>query len=83
MSVTLAAGILLGLAGLAGIAFGVYAMLRGGRDDSNSSGGASGDRGGLGPIPERGIHFLAGLRMFIFGAICLAAAAFALWTQLS
>lgn len=83
MSVTLAAGILLGLAGLAGVAFGVYAMLRGGRDDSNSSGGASGDRGGLGPIPERGIHFLAGLRMFIFGAICLIAAAFALWTQFS
>lgn len=53
-------------------------MLRGGRDDSNSSG----DRGGLGPIPERGIHFLAGLRMFIFGALCLAAAALALWTQL-
>lgn len=56
----------------------MYAMLRGGRDDSNSSG----DRGGLGPIPERGIHFLAGLRMFIFGALCLAAAALALWTQL-
>lgn len=81
MSVTLAAGILLGLGGLAGLAFGVYAMLRGGRGDGDSSGGASGDRGGLGPIPERGIHFLAGLRMFIFGAICLIAAAVALWTQ--
>ncbi len=80
MSITLAAGVLLIVVGLAGVAFGVYAMLRGGRDDS---GGASGDRGGLGPIPERGIHFLAGLRMFIFGAICLIAAAFALWTQFS
>ena len=83
MGVALAAAILLIIVGLAGAAFGVYAMLRGGRDDSDSSGGASGDRGGLGPIPERGIHFLAGLRIFIFGAICLAAAAFALWTQLS
>lgn len=82
MSVTLAAAVLVGLAGLAGLAFGIYAMLRGGRD-GDSSGGASGDRGGLGPIPERGIHFLAGLRMFIFGAICLIAAAFALWTQFS
>ena len=80
MSVTLAAAVLLVLVGLAGVAYGVYAMLRGGRD---GSGGASGDRGGLGPIPERGIHFLAGLRMFIFGAICLIAAAFALWTQFS
>jgi len=51
-------------------------MLRGGRD--GGSGGASGDRGGLGPIPERGIHVLAGLRIAIFGVICLAAAAFAL-----
>lgn len=74
----LALAVLLGLGGLAGAAFGVYAMLRGGRD-----GGASGDRGGLGPIPERGIHFLAGLRIFIFGGICLGAAAFAFWTQLS
>ena len=51
-------------------------MLRGGRDD-----GTPEDRGGLGPIPERGIHVLAGLRMVIFGLICLAAAAFTL-TQL-
>lgn len=74
-----AAVILLGLVGVAGIAYGIYAMLSGGRDDS---GGASGDRGGLGPIPERGIHVLAGIRMVIFGVVCLAAAAFAL-AQLS
>ena len=70
------AAILLGLVGLAVILFGVYAMIRGGRDDS---GGASGDRGGLGPIPERGIHVLAGIRLIIFGLVCLAAAAFALF----
>lgn len=74
-----AAVILLGLVGVAGIAYGIYAMLSGGRD---GSGGASGDRGGLGPIPERGIHVLAGIRMVIFGVVCLAAATFAL-TQLS
>lgn len=70
------AAILLGLVGLAVILFGVYAMIRGGRD---GSGGASGDRGGLGPIPERGIHVLAGIRLIIFGLVCLAAAAFALF----
>lgn len=82
----LALAALLGLGGLAGAAFGLYAMLRGGRDSNAGAPGdhgASGDKGGLGPIPERGIHFLAGLRIFIFGGICLAAAAFALWTQLS
>lgn len=79
MALTLS--ILLGLVGLAIAAFGVYAMLRGGRD-YGGSGGASGDRGGLGPIPERGIHLLAGLRIFVFGALCLGAAAFAL-TQLA
>ncbi|WP_047865938.1 hypothetical protein [Rubrobacter aplysinae] len=73
------AAILLGLVGLAVILFGVYAMIRGGRDGNNDSGGASGDRGGLGPIPERGIHVLAGIRLVIFGLVCLAAAAFALF----
>ncbi|CAN5678433.1 hypothetical protein BH20ACT11_BH20ACT11_03180 [soil metagenome] len=70
-----AASILLGLVGAAVLAYGVYIMIHGGRDDS---GGAPGDRGGLGPIPERGIHVLAGLRIAIFGVLCLTAAAFAL-----
>jgi uncharacterized membrane protein HdeD (DUF308 family) len=69
------AAILLALVGIAVIAFGIYAMIHGGRDDS---GGASGDKGGLGPISERGIHVLAGVRLVIFGLVCLAAAAFAL-----
>lgn len=70
-----AASILLGLVGVAVLAYGVYIMVRGGRDGDS---GAPGDRGGLGPIPERGIHALAGLRIAIFGVLCLAAAAFAL-----
>ncbi|MDX5892900.1 hypothetical protein [Rubrobacter radiotolerans] len=67
-------GGLLVFIGLGGVAFGIYAMFRGGRDDDP-------DEGGLGPIPERGIHILAGVRMLLFGAICLAAGIFAI-TQL-
>lgn len=67
---------MLGLAGAATLIYGAYIMLRGGRD--SGSGGASGDRDGLGPIPERGIHALAGLRIAIFGVLCMIAAAFAL-----
>ena len=59
---TLAFGILLAVMGLAGLAFGVYALLRGGRDTPG---------GGLGPIPERAIHAVAGLRMLIGGAVAL------------
>jgi hypothetical protein len=70
-----AAAILLGLVGAAVLAYGVYIMIHGGRGGSS---GAPGDRGGLGPIPERGIHVLARLRIAIFGVLCLAAAAFAL-----
>jgi hypothetical protein len=55
-------GILLILAGLAGLAFGTYALLRGGR----------GQQGKIGPIPERGVHLIAGARMFLVGALCLA-----------
>jgi hypothetical protein len=56
-------GILLILAGLAGLAFGTYALLRGGR----------GQQGRIGPIPERGVHLIAGARMLLVGALCLAA----------
>ena len=56
-------GILLILTGLAGLAFGIYALLRGGRDQ----------QGRIGPIPERGVHLFAGTRMFLVGALSLGA----------
>ena len=59
----LAFGVLLALAGFAGIAVGAYALLRGGR----------GQEGGIGPIPERGVHVAAGIRMIVVGAPTLAA----------
>jgi hypothetical protein len=58
-----ALGILLTLTGLAGLAFGTYALLHGGR----------GQQGRIGPIPERGVHLIAGARMLLLGALCLAA----------
>jgi hypothetical protein len=57
----LATGVLLLLVGLVGVAYGIYALLRGGR----------GQEGGLGPIPERAIHAVAGIRMLIGGAVAL------------
>ena len=63
MQASSAFGILLTLAGLAGLAFGTYALLRGGRDG----------QGRIGPIPERGVHLIAGTRMLLVGAFCLAA----------
>jgi hypothetical protein len=59
-------GLLLVFAGLGGVSFGLYAILRGGREE----------RGGIGPIPERGVHFVAGIRMLVFGAVSLIAAAY-------
>ena len=72
MSPTLAFGLLLALVGLAGLAFGIYALLRGGR----------GQEGGIGPIPERGVHVVAGIRMLVVGALSLAAGAYLLWSSL-
>lgn len=72
MSPTLAFDLLLALVGIAGLSFGFYALLRGGR----------GQQGGIGPIPERGVHVVAGIRMLIVGALGLAAAAFLLWAAL-
>ena len=58
----LAMGILLVLLGFIGVAYGVYAIVRGGRDQEG---------GGIGPIPERAIHAVAGIRMLIGGAVAL------------
>jgi hypothetical protein len=63
---------LLILAGLAGLSFGIYALLRGGR----------GQQGGIGPISERGVHVVAGIRMLVAGALSLAAGAYLLWSNL-
>ena len=68
MQASRAFGILLILAGLAGLAFGTYALLRGGKDQ----------KGRIGPIPERGIHLIAGVRMLLVGALCLAAGIYSL-----
>lgn len=69
----LAFGLLLTLTGLAGLGFGIYALLRGGR----------GQRGGLGPVPERGIHAIAGLRMIVGGLVALLLGVVALSTYFS
>ncbi len=58
----LAMGILLVLLGIVGVAYGIYAIVRGGRNQEG---------GGLGPIPERAIHAVAGIRMLIGGAVAL------------
>jgi hypothetical protein len=72
VSPTLAFGLLLALVGVAGLAFGLYALLRGGR----------GQQGGIGPISERGVHVVAGIRMLVVGSLSLAAGAYLLWTAL-
>ncbi|MGB3683242.1 MAG: hypothetical protein WA990_12265 [Rubrobacteraceae bacterium] len=48
--------------------------MRGGRNQ--------GGRGGIGPIPERGIHLIAGLRMLVVGTLSLAAGVYVLWSAL-
>jgi hypothetical protein len=60
--VALAGGVFFVVVGLAGLGFGLFAMLRGGR----------GQRGGIGPLSERGVHVLAGIRMFLIGLVSLA-----------
>ena len=72
MSPVLALGVLLALAGVAGLLFGAYALLRGGR----------GQGGGIGPIPERGVHLVAGIRMTVAGFLGLAVGVYLLWTAL-
>jgi hypothetical protein len=63
LSLSLAAGLLLILTGLAALSFGLYALLRGGR----------GQRGGIGPLSERGVHIVAGVRMTVVGLLGLGA----------
>lgn len=72
MDAALGFGLLLALAGLGGVSFGLYTLLRGGRNDRNG-------RGGIGPIPERGVHVIAGVRMLVVGTLSLAAGAYLLW----
>ena len=56
-------GILLILISVATLSFAAYALLRGGK----------GQRGGIGPITERGIHVIAGIRMLLIGIASLVA----------
>ena len=63
MPASLAFGILLSLVGLACLAFSAYALLRGGKDQ----------KGGIGPISERGVHVIAGIRMLAVGTLSLVA----------
>ena len=59
---TLILGSLLIAGGLGGLGFGVFALLRGGRGQSG---------GGIGPLSERGLHVLAGVRMLVGGLVLL------------
>ena len=68
-----ASGILLVLVGIAGLTFGVYALLHGGRGQQE---------GGIGPFSERGVHVVAGIRMLVVGFLSLAAGAYLLWADL-
>jgi hypothetical protein len=69
----LAVGALLAILGLVGVGYGIYALARGGRDQE----------GGLGPIPERPIHAVAGLRMLIGEAVAIFLGAIAILASLS
>lgn len=63
-----AAGALLLLISIATLSFAAYALLRGGK----------GMRGGIGPISERGIHVIAGIRMLVIGLVSLVAGVYLL-----
>ena len=69
----LAARSLLVILALVGAGYGIYALVRGGRDQE----------GGLGPIPERAIHAVTGLRMPIGGAVAIFLGAIARLVSLS
>ena len=68
MSPSTGFGILLILTAIAALSFSAYALLRGGRDQ----------RGGIGPLSERGIHVVAGVRMLIIGTLALGAGVYLL-----
>ena len=72
MSTSLALGILLVVVGIAGLSFGVYALMRGGRDQE----------GGIGPLSERSVHVVAGIRMLLVGTLGLAGGVYLLWAAL-
>jgi hypothetical protein len=69
----LAVVILLVILGLVGVDYGIYALVRDGRNQE----------GGLGPIPERAIHAVAGLRMLIGGAVAACLGPIAILASLS
>ncbi len=73
MQLSLAAGLFLTVTGLVALSFGLYALLRGGREHRG---------GGIGPFSERGIHVIAGIRMTLIGLLSLAGGAYFLWTTL-
>ena len=68
-----ATGVLLVFLGLVGVGFGIYALVRGGRKQE----------GGLGPIPERAIHAVAGVRMLIGGTVAIFLGIVAILSSLS
>ena len=72
MAPTLAEGLFLSVAGLIALSFGLYALMRGGR----------GQRGGIVPLSERGVHVIAGVRMTLIGTLSLVADSYLLWTAL-
>ncbi|HEV8045240.1 MAG TPA: hypothetical protein VGP38_08675 [Rubrobacter sp.] len=73
MQLSLAAGLFLTVTGFVALSFGLYALLRGGREHRG---------GGIGPFSERGIHVIAGIRMTLIGLLSLAGGAYFLWTTL-
>ncbi len=70
----LAFGIALALGGLGALAFGVYALVCEGRNQSAD---------GLGGFSERDIHAIAGLRMVAGGVVSLIFGALLLWSYYS
>jgi len=69
MQPNVAFGILLILISVATLSFSAYALMRGGK----------GQRGGIGPISERGIHVIAGIRMLVIGLVSLVAGVYLLF----
>ena len=68
MQTNVAFGVLLILISIATLSFAAYALTRGGK----------GQRGGIGPISERGIHVIAGIRMLLIGLASLVAGVYLL-----
>ena len=73
MPLPLAAALFFALTGLIALSLGLYALLRGGREQ----------RGGIGPFSDRGVHVVAGIRMTVIGILSLGASLYMLWLYLS